>query len=135
MISGCLSFSFWSGVLIYLFILFDGVDLHLHTEIVSGHRFHLPPLGGSTGAIYSEPTMIPSSCACPFGRCADRVHLCLPAGHGCFTNAILSHSGGGSLPWPTGQAGAPGGGRSPFFYMYNLRFIAVLSALLGCSVW
>ena len=46
LISVCLSFSFWSGVLIYLFMLFYQVDLCLLIVIVTGCRFHLPPLGG-----------------------------------------------------------------------------------------
>ena len=49
LISGCLSFSFLSGVLIYFFIPFDGVDLCHHIVILSGHRFQLPPLRGLGG--------------------------------------------------------------------------------------
>ena len=45
LISGCFSFSFWSGVLICHFILLDGVDLCFRIVIVSVHRFHLPALG------------------------------------------------------------------------------------------
>ena len=39
--SGCLSFSFCSGDLIYFFILLDGVDLCLHIEIEFSYCFHL----------------------------------------------------------------------------------------------
>ena len=65
-ISGCLSFSFWSRVLIYHLMLFDGVDLCLCILVVSGHRFHLPPLGQEK-AVYSEPAMISGISACPLG--------------------------------------------------------------------
>ena len=47
LISGCLSFSFWSGELIYFFILFHSVDLCLCILIVSSCSFHLLPLGRS----------------------------------------------------------------------------------------
>ena len=42
--SGCLSFSFCSGDLIYFFILLDGVDLCLRIEIEFTYCFHLFPL-------------------------------------------------------------------------------------------
>ena len=64
LISGCLSFSFWSGVLKCLFVLFQGVDLCFPLVEVSDRRFYLLPVGGA-GAVYSEPTAIPGICACP----------------------------------------------------------------------
>ena len=45
-ISWCLSSSFWSGELIYFFILFHGVNLCFGIVIVCGQSFHLLPLGG-----------------------------------------------------------------------------------------
>ena len=65
LISRCLSFSFWYGILIYFFIPFDGVHLCLCIVRVSSCRFHLSPLGRGAGAVQSEPMLIPVSCAYP----------------------------------------------------------------------
>ena len=64
LISRCLSFSFWSGVLIYFFILFVGVDFGLCIVVVFGHRFHVPPLEGRAAAMSSEPAVTPGRGAC-----------------------------------------------------------------------
>ena len=46
LISRSLSFSFWSGVLIHLFKLFDGMYFCCYIVVVSGRRIHLASLGG-----------------------------------------------------------------------------------------
>ena len=62
---GVLSFSVWSGVLIYLFILCDGVDLCLHIVRESGRRFHLLPLvGGQELCILSLPGSLSAGTGC-----------------------------------------------------------------------
>ena len=72
----------------YFSMLFDGVDLCQCTVVVSGHRFHLPPLGFA-GTVFSEPAASPDSCACllevvPIGLSVSGCH--------CFT-----HAGAGTL--------------------------------------
>lgn len=41
LVSGYLSFYFWSGDLIYLLILLYGVDFHFLMVLLSGHSFHV----------------------------------------------------------------------------------------------
>src|SRR3712207_8722779 len=43
LLSGYLSLYFWSGHLIYLFILVDGVDFCFLMVLLSGHRCHVLP--------------------------------------------------------------------------------------------
>ena len=45
LVSGYLSYSFWSGDLVYFLVLLDGVDFCFHIVLFSGHCCHMPPLG------------------------------------------------------------------------------------------
>ena len=45
LVSGYLSFSFWSGDLMYFLILLNGVDFCLRMALLSGRCCHVPPLG------------------------------------------------------------------------------------------
>ena len=84
LISGYLSFSFWSGVLIYFFILFDEVDFWHCVLVVFGCRFHLLPLcqGGRSCVLWACHN--PWQLLLSIGSCANRVCLHLPTGCHCF---------------------------------------------------
>lgn len=70
-------------------MLFDGVEFCCHIVVLSGHRFHLPPLGWGAGDVFSEPTMIPGICACLLKVVPIELSA---SGHCCF-----KHTGTGAL--------------------------------------
>ena len=125
--SGHLSFSFWSGVLTYFFMLFDGVDLCWYIMVVSGHRFNLLPL-----RVAGAEFLSPLHCAYPL-EAVSTGPVCV-----CPLAATASQAGAGALvciPCPSllaklvHQAGWRAGGA---FFPICVPALQSLVAHLGC---
>ena len=131
--SGCLSFSFWYGVLIYLLILFVGVDFsftywwYLVADSTCCHC-------EGAGAVYSEPTAISGICTCPLkSMLTGPVCDCLLTAAALLTYVQALWQG--SLVLADWLSWCTGGQRGTFFRVHSPRGVLALpslSALLGC---
>ena len=107
-----------------------------HIVVVSGHRFHLPPLGGA-GTLFSEPSVTPGSCA--------YLLEAVPTGPICvFPLATAALHTFAQVLWqiplfcPASRAGAPGGGGQALSFAWVILHdpaLHSLSAGLRCSAW
>ena len=121
-------------------MLFDGVDFCCRIVVVSGHRFHLPPLWGwgwgrCRSCVFWVLCDSWQMCLC-VGSCANRAYLHLHAGHCYFIHVCvgaLVESPCSGLP---AELVCQVGERGTFFCVNNpMCPCSALSACLGCSAW